>query len=132
MSGQLPTPDNSIQGEVVAANTKNVYDEAEENIRDLAKTAKDLAEDAAMVAKQIAAPDSYSAAASTISAAIAANKALMEVDKKRRDAGKGGSPSQSGPQVVNQTLVMTTTDLLAMIRKQQEKALQENVSPTTE
>lgn len=132
MSGQLPTSDNSIQGEIVAPDTKNVFDEAEENIRDLAKVAKDLAEDAAMVAKQIAAPDSYSAAASVINTAISANKALVDLDKKRRDAGKGTSGGKSGPQVVNQTLVMTTTDLLAMIKKQQEKALQENDTTTTE
>lgn len=85
---------------------------ARQNIYDTMEISQRALEDLAKLAKSAQSARVYEVLANMVKTSLEASKDLLELQKKRRDLQKEGSPSiPNEPQIVNNNLFMTTAQL---------------------
>lgn len=92
---------------------------AREAIRDALSTGQSALKDILDVAAQSQHPRAYEVTAGLINTITASAKALMELNKTKKDMEPKGSGDN--PTTVNNTLVMTTADVLQLLKNQQKQ-----------
>lgn len=94
---------------------------ARQNLRVMQEKAQEAVDACMDFARQSDNPKAYEALAQILQAGISASTSLMGVNKTRTDIrNKSGKSESGGPNVNNTAVVITTTDLLKMVRDSSE------------
>jgi hypothetical protein len=88
---------------------------ARESIRDAIKTGTRALEDLVAVANASEHPRAYEVLSSTISTITNSAEKLLEINKKKRELSPISNDA-SGPQTINNTLVMTSAEMLEFLK----------------
>ena len=122
----IPTPTAPIEEVVAPAcvqtgdperDADNDLQYARENLRTMQEKAQEAVDACMDFARQSDNPKAYEALAQILQAGISASTAIMGVNKVRADIRAKSGKAESGPTSVNNTaVVITTTDLLKMVR----------------
>ncbi len=104
-----------FEGEVIEGTIEQVQDEvdqdfqeARENLKEIAEISKGALGDLAYIAKDSEQPRSYDALSKLISAAVIANKAVVEIHKNRKEGRD--EEGEGGQTTINNNLYMTTAE----------------------
>jgi hypothetical protein len=104
-------------GELVEVSDKKEVDEdfefARENIKEMIESGKDVFKEMMQVAKQSQHPRAYEVLGNLMKIAIESNKDLLNLRKQRKELLE---KENDGPDVVNNNLVLSTAELLKLIR----------------
>jgi hypothetical protein len=92
----------------------NDYDYARKNLYDVIEKGTSALEDIIDIAKQSESPRAFEVVTNLIKTMVDANKDLLELQKKNKDIMKSDDATQNN--VTNNNLILTTGDLLKMIK----------------
>jgi hypothetical protein len=92
----------------------NDYDYARKNLYDVIEKGASALEDIIDIAKQSESPRAFEVVTNLIKTIVDANKDLLELQKKNKDIMKSDDATQNS--VTNNNLILTTGDLLKMIK----------------
>ena len=121
-----PTPEEEVTDEIapvcVPSGSPEVdadvdLQHARQNLRTILEKAQDALDANIDFARQSDNPKAYEALAQILQAAVSASTALMGVNKTRSEIAKKQQAAAGNPTVNNNTLMVTTSDLLKMIRE---------------
>ena len=93
------------------------YEYARKNLYDVIEKGTSALEDIMDIAKQSESPRAFEVVTNLIKTMVDANKDLLELQKKNKDLMKSDEPDQKN--VTNNNLILTTGDLLKMIKNNQ-------------
>lgn len=100
-------------------------DTAKDNVQNIITYGDSALADMMELAKQSESPRAYEVAASLMKTLLDANKDFVVMSNRKHtakeEAKTGGSGGNEGPNVVNNNLVVSTTDLLKMLKGEGEK-----------
>ena len=93
----------------------NDYEFARSNLYDLINKGSHALEDIIDVAKQSESPRAFEVVTNLLKTMVDANKDLLDLAKKQKELEKRDE-TQDGPKTVNNNLILTSAELLKMIK----------------
>jgi hypothetical protein len=93
------------------------YEFARSNLYDLINKGSHALEDIIDVAKQSESPRAFEVVTNLLKTMVDANKDLLELAKKQKQLEE---PKDDGPKTINNNLVLTSAELLKMIKSSNE------------
>ena len=112
--GLPPMTDKSKISNIIPMIQNNDYDYARKNLYDVIEKGTSALEDIIDIAKQSESPRAFEVVTNLIKTMVDANKDLLELQKKNKDIMKSDDATQNN--VTNNNLILTTGDLLKMIK----------------
>lgn len=110
----IPTPTTELADEVV-----DDIDIAKENIKDIITKGGDSLEEILAIAKQSENPRAFEVASNMMRMLVDANKEFVQMSEKKKFAKEEHPAPQTTNNVTNNNLILSTTDLLKMIKGEQ-------------
>ncbi|CAB5221312.1 Bacteriophage T4, Gp16, DNA-packaging [uncultured Caudovirales phage] len=115
--GLPPMIEKSKITDIVPKIQNDDYEYARKNLYDVIEKGTSALEDIMDIAKQSESPRAFEVVTNLIKTMVDANKDLLELQKKNKDLMKSDEPDQKN--VTNNNLILTTGDLLKMIKNNQ-------------
>ena len=112
--GLPPMTEKSKISSIIPMIQNNDYDYARKNLYDVIEKGTAALEDIIDIAKQSESPRAFEVVTNLIKTMVDANKDLLELQKKNKDIMKSDDATQNN--VTNNNLILTTGDLLKMIK----------------
>lgn len=109
-----PMPEKSKISDLVPKIQNDDYEYARQNLYDIIEKGSDALENIMDIAKQSESARAYEVVTNLIKTMVDANKDLLELQKKNKELQKSDEPEQKN--VTNNNLILTTADLLKMIK----------------
>ena len=109
-----PMPEKGKISELVPMIQNDDYDYARKNLYDVIEKGSDALEYIMDIAKQSESPRAFEVVTNLIKTMVDANKDLLELQKKNKELMKSNEPEQKN--VTNNNLILTTADLLKMMK----------------
>lgn len=103
--------------ELVPKIQNNDYDYARQNLYDIIEKGNDALEHIVDIAKQSESPRAFEVVTNLLKTMVDANKDLLELQKKNKELMRSDDPEQKN--VTNNNLILTTDQLLKMIKNNQ-------------
>jgi len=103
--------------EIVPKVQNNDYEFARTNLYDVIEKGADALDHIMDIAKQSESPRAFEVVTNLIKTMVDANKDLLELQKKNKELTREDSPEQKN--VTNNNLILTTDQLLKMIKNNQ-------------
>ena len=91
-------------------------DKAKQNISDILEKGADSLDELISVAKQSQNPRAYEVVSTLMKTLLDANKELVQMSEKKKFAKEDSPTQQATTNVTNNNLILSTTDLLKMIK----------------
>jgi len=115
--GLPPMVERSKITEIVPKVQNNDYEFARTNLYDVIEKGADALDHIMDIAKQSESPRAFEVVTNLIKTMVDANKDLLELQKKNKELTREDSPEQKN--VTNNNLILTTDQLLKMIKNNQ-------------
>jgi hypothetical protein len=109
-----PIPEKSKIVDLVPKIQNDDYEYARQNLYDVIEKGSDALEHIMDIAKQSESPRAFEVVTNLIKTMVDANKDLLELQKKNKELMKSDEPEHKN--VTNNNLILTTADLLKMIK----------------
>lgn len=109
-----PIPEKGKISDLVPKIQNDDYEYARQNLYDVIEKGSDALEHIMDIAKQSESPRAFEVVTNLIKTMVDANKDLLELQKKNKELMKSDEPEQKN--VTNNNLILTTADLLKMIK----------------
>ena len=94
----------------------NDIEKAQQNISDLVETGKDALDELISIAKQSQSPRAFEVVSTLVKTLVDANKEVVGMSEKKKFAKDEQPAQQSTTNVTNNNLILSTSDLLRMMK----------------